>query len=56
MDECDVIVAGDAVAESGEFLFYSDDFDIFGQTVPDVSQFVVGGVAGHEEAFFVALN
>lgn len=53
VDESDVIVAGDTVAKGREFLFDSDDFDIFGQAVPDVSEFVVGGVTGDKETFFI---
>jgi hypothetical protein len=53
VDESDVIVAGDTVAEGREFLFDSYDFDIFGQAVPDVSEFVVSGVTGDKEAFFI---
>jgi hypothetical protein len=53
VDESDVIVAGDTVAEGREFLFDSDDFDIFGQAVPDVPKFIVSGVAGDKESFFI---
>ena len=55
MDKSDVIVAGNTVTKSWEFLLNSDNFDIFGQAVPDISQFIIGGISGYEEAFFIAL-
>ena len=54
MDEGHVVVAADAVAECGQFFLDSDDLDGFGEGVADVSEFVVGGVVGDEEAFLVA--
>jgi hypothetical protein len=53
VNESDVIVAGDTVTESWEFLFDSDNFNIFGQAVPDVPKFIVSGVAGDKESFFI---
>ncbi len=55
VDKSDVIVAGNTVTKSWEFLLNSDNFDIFGQAVPDISQFIIGGISGYEEAFFIAL-
>ena len=48
MNKCHVVVATDAVSESREFFFHSDNFHRFGEGVPDVSEFVVGGVVGDE--------
>jgi hypothetical protein len=37
VDEGDVVVASDTVSQGRQFLFNSDDFDSFRETVPDAS-------------------
>lgn len=54
VDEGHVVVAADAVAEGGQFLFNSDDLAGLGEGVADVPEFIIRGVAGDEEALLVA--
>lgn len=50
----DVVVAGDDVAEGGESFLYALDLDGGGEGVAQVLEFLVGGVGGDEEAAAVA--
>jgi len=54
VDEGDVVVGADDVAEGGEALFYPLDFYGVGDGVAEVLEFLVGGCGGDEEAFAVA--
>lgn len=56
MDQCDVVVATDYVAERGEPLFYALDFYAVGERVAEVLQFLVCCCCGDEEAFAVAVK
>lgn len=53
VDQGHVVIAGDAVAQSGQFLLNATDFYALGEAVPDVAQLVVLGGVGHEQTFFV---
>lgn len=54
VDEGDVVVGADDVAEGGEPFFDSLDGDGGGEGVADVGEFLVGGGGGEEEAFAVS--
>jgi hypothetical protein len=46
MDEGDVVVGADDVAEGGEAFFYSLNFDAVGDGVAEVLEFLVGCCCG----------
>ncbi len=56
MDQGHIIITSDTVSQCRKLLLDTHDFYRLGQTVPDVSQLVVGGVVGHQQAFFVPLD
>jgi hypothetical protein len=52
--ECDVVVGGDNVAESGETLLDALDGDCVWEGIAEVLEFLVGGRRGDEEAVSVS--
>mmetsp|Transcript_30961 Transcript_30961/g.57248 ORF Transcript_30961/g.57248 Transcript_30961/m.57248 type:complete len:131 (-) Transcript_30961:112-504(-) len=53
VDESHVVVAGDAVAEGGQSLLHTADFDRVGQGVANVKQLLISGGVGEEQALLV---
>lgn len=54
MDERDVVVAADYIAQGGEAFFYALDFYAGGERVAEVLEFLVGCCCRDEEAFAVS--
>lgn len=54
VDEGDVVVGGDDVAEGGEALLDAGDADAVGEGIAQMLQFLVGCGGGNEEALAVA--
>ena len=54
MDQRDVVIADDAVAESREALLNALALDALGERVADVEELLVGGGVGQEQTLAVA--
>lgn len=54
MDQCHIIVTSDDVPQGGELLLDPDYFDGFRETVPDVSEFVIGRVVWYQKSLLVS--
>lgn len=54
VDECDIVIAGDDVAESGETLLDALDADRVWEGIPEVLEFLICGRRGDEQTVSVA--
>ena len=54
VNQSNIVVAADAVSKGRQLFFNSDDFDWFRERVSDVSEFVVCGIVGDEQTFFIS--
>jgi hypothetical protein len=54
VDERDVVVAGNNVAEGGETLLHTLDDDVVGERIPEVEKLLVSRGGGYKQAVLVA--
>jgi len=56
MDQGDVVIARDNISEGRQFFLYSYNFDIFWQTVSNVSQLVVCCIVWDQKTFLISFD